>query len=135
MVRALVLAFVLTLTGPAMAHDSRHPELNEWMSHLQAKKHGLCCDFSEVTRIEDPDWTTDPSYVEGGCKQTIQGEREGDGGHYCVRLNGIWWLVPTGAEVDDPNKAGMALVWPVYVGAPGHEQLIAIRCFMAGAQG
>ena len=36
-------------------------------------------------------------------------------GHYRVRLNGEWIVVPDNAVVTEPNKFGPAVVWP-YMG-------------------
>jgi hypothetical protein len=48
-------------------------------------------------------------------------------GHYRVRLDGEWVVVPTDAVITEPNRAGRTMVWPYYV--QGHP---VIRCFLPG---
>ena len=51
-------------------------------------------------------------------------------GHYRVRLNGEWIVVPDNAVVTEPNKFGPAVVWPymgtAYAPAPGRKQRICV---------
>jgi hypothetical protein len=50
-------------------------------------------------------------------------------GHYRVRIQGEWIVVPDAAVVTEPNRFGPAVVWP-YNDRYGNTQ---IRCFMPGA--
>ena len=43
-------------------------------------------------------------------------------GHYRLRLNGEWIVVPDNAVVTEPNKFGPAVVWP-YMGTDGQTQI------------
>jgi hypothetical protein len=82
--------------------------LKSWFDQLASEK-GLCCSFADGFRIDNVDWDTQD-------------------GHYRVRLNGQWIVVPDNAVVTEPNKFGAAVVWP-YMGTDGQTQ---IRCFLPG---
>jgi cytochrome c553 len=82
--------------------------LKSWFDRLASGK-GLCCSFADGFRVDDVDWDTQD-------------------GHYRVRLNGDWIVVPDNAVVTEPNKYGQAVVWP-YMSGDGTTQ---IRCFMPG---
>jgi hypothetical protein len=83
--------------------------LKSWFDQL-ASGRGLCCSFADGFRVDDVDWDTQD-------------------GHYRVRLNGEWIVVPDNAVVTEPNKYGLAVVWP-YMGSDGQTQ---IRCFLPGS--
>jgi hypothetical protein len=83
--------------------------LKSWFDQLASGK-GLCCSFADGFRVDDVDWDT----------------RDG---HYRVRLNGDWIVVPDNAVVTEPNKFGPAVVWP-YMNSDGQTQ---IRCFLPGS--
>ena len=83
--------------------------LKAWFDQLASGK-GPCCSFADGVSIADVDWDT----------------RDG---HYRVRLDGRWQVVPDDAVVTEPNKFGPAVVWP-YQEVGGGTQ---IRCFMPGA--
>jgi hypothetical protein len=83
--------------------------LKSWFDKLASGK-GLCCSFADGFRVDDVDWDTQD-------------------GHYRVRLNGDWILVPDNTVVTEPNRYGPAVVWP-YMGTDGQTQ---IRCFLPGA--
>jgi hypothetical protein len=104
MIRILIL---LLLTVPALAHDAARPELNDWFNHLQSGQ-GLCCSLTDGERVADPDW-------------------ESIGGHYRVRLDGVWIEVPDNAVIGESNRAGQTMVWPLR-GPSG----VTVRCFIAG---
>ena len=82
--------------------------LKSWFDRL-ASGNGLCCSFADGFRVDDVDWDTQD-------------------GHYRVRLNGEWIVVPDSSVVSEPNKFGPAVVWP-YMGTDGQTQ---IRCFLPG---
>lgn len=91
--------------------------LKSWFDSL-ASGRGPCCSFADGYRIDDVDW-------EIQCA-TIAGEQQCG---YRVRIGGRWIDVPPEAVVQEPNRAGNAVVWP-YEGADGQTQ---IRCFLPGA--
>lgn len=104
------LVALVALLTVAFAHDSAHPELNDWFMGLRSHSGMPCCDGSDALHIADPDW-------------------ESHDGHYRVKLDGQWVDVPDQAVVDGPNKDGRALVWPYFIdGKP-----IGVRCFLPGA--
>lgn len=94
---------------PAIKKKYAASPLKPWFDGLKSGK-GLCCSFADGVKIEDVDWDT-------------------KGGHYRVRLDGKWVVVPAAALVTEPNKFGPAVVWP-FAGADGSTQ---IRCFLPGA--
>src|SRR5215469_9008448 len=77
-----------------MRDDGRYANspLKSWFDRL-ASGNGLCCSFADGFRVDDVDWDTQD-------------------GHYRVRLNGEWFVVPNNAVVSEPNKFGSAVVWP-----------------------
>jgi hypothetical protein len=83
--------------------------LKSWFDQLASGK-GLCCSFADGFRVDDVDWDTQD-------------------GHYRVRLNGEWIVVPDDAVVTEPNRFGPAVVWP-YMNSDGQTQ---IRCFLPGS--
>ena len=83
--------------------------LKEWFDRLSSRN-GLCCAFADGIGLQDVDWDTQD-------------------GHYRVRIQGEWLVVPDGAVVTEPNRFGPAVVWP-YNDRYGNTQ---IRCFMPGA--
>ena len=70
----------------------------------------LCCAFADGVSVQDVDWDTQD-------------------GHYRVRIQGEWIVVPDAAVVTEPNRFGPTVVWP-YNDRYGNTQ---IRCFMPGA--
>jgi hypothetical protein len=105
---AIALCFLLS----AQAHDSNAPELDDWYKSLESEAGTTCCDGSDAFSVLDPDWDT-----------------EGPNGSYRVRLDGVWHNVPSSSVVQNPNKSGVAKVWPVSY-RDGH---VIIRCFLPGA--
>jgi hypothetical protein len=70
----------------------------------------LCCTLADGVSVQDVDRDT----------------REG---HYRVRIQGQWFVVPDDAVVTEPNRFGPAVVWP-YQDRDGTTR---IRCFIPGA--
>ena len=66
--------------------------LKEWFDRL-ASKNGLCCAFADGVSVQDVDWDTQD-------------------GHYRVRIQGEWIVVPDAAVITEPNRFGPAVVWP-----------------------
>ena len=83
--------------------------LKEWFEHLYSRN-GLCCAFADGVAVQDVDWDTQE-------------------GHYRVRLQGQWLVVPDTAVVTEPNRFGPAVVWRSN-DRYGNTQ---VRCFMPGA--
>jgi hypothetical protein len=83
--------------------------LKEWFEHLRSTS-GLCCAFADGVSLQDVDWDTQD-------------------GHYRVRIQGEWFVVPDDAVVTEPNRFGPAVVWPYHA----RDGTTRIRCFMPGA--
>jgi hypothetical protein len=109
-----VAVVCITVFVPNHSHardDGRfaNSPLKEWFDRL-ASKNGLCCAFADGVSVQDVDWDTQD-------------------GHYRVRIQGEWIVVPDAAVITEPNRFGPAVVWP-YNDRYGNTQ---IRCFMPGA--
>jgi len=105
------LFFAAVVAGSAIARDDGRyaaSPLKPWFDTLKSSK-GLCCSDADGFPVSDPDW-------------------ESLDGHYRVRLDGEWILVPDDAVITEPNRAGRTMVWPVkgYLGT-------TIRCFLPGS--
>jgi hypothetical protein len=83
--------------------------LKEWFDHL-ASRNGLCCAFADGVSLQDVEWNTQD-------------------GHYRVRIQGEWIVVPDDSVVTEPNRFGPAVVWPYHAG----DGTTRIRCFIPGA--
>jgi hypothetical protein len=107
----LAAALAALLFGSASARDDgryANSPLEPWFDSLRSGK-GPCCSDADGVAVADPDW-------------------ESKEGHYRVRLDGEWIMVPDDAVITEPNRAGRTMVWPVR-GTQG----ISIRCFMPGS--
>ena len=109
---ASLFAFLAITKGHA--HDygrftDSAPALRSWFNGLRSGK-GLCCSFADGVSLSDVDW-------------------DAQGSHYRVRIAGQWIVVPDDAVLVEPNRLGVAVVWP-YKGLSGET---LIRCFIAGA--
>jgi hypothetical protein len=109
MIRITLLA--LLCAWPAFARDDGRyaaSPLKGWFDQLKSKKGYPCCSDADGFAVSDPDWETKE-------------------GRYRVRINGNWLDVPDEAVIEEPNRAGKTMVWPV----PGVGGLI-VRCFIPG---
>lgn len=106
-------ALLPILPGETSARDPEgkfaNSPLKPWFDHL-ASGRGLCCSMADGETVTDPDW-------------------DSQDGHYRVRLDNQWVLVPDDAVITEPNKFGRTMVWPVRDEGGG----IVIRCFMPGS--
>jgi hypothetical protein len=103
---------IVFFTNHSQARDDgrfANSPLKEWFDRL-ASKNGLCCAFADGISVQDVDWDTQD-------------------GHYRVRIQGEWIVVPDEAVVTEPNRFGPAVAWP-YNDRYGNTR---IRCFMPGA--
>jgi hypothetical protein len=103
--------FAALLLGKAPARDDgrySNSPLKPWFDALKSGK-GLCCSDADGFAVMDPDW-------------------ESQDGHYRVRIDGEWIVVPEDAVITEPNRAGRTMVWPIK-GTLG----ISIRCFLPGS--
>jgi hypothetical protein len=106
---ALILAAV-SLQGAIARDDGRYANspLKPWFDSLKSGK-GPCCSDADGYAVSDPDWDT-------------------QNGHYRVRIDGEWIVVPHDAVITEPNRYGKTMVWPIK-GSWG----VTIRCFMPGS--
>jgi hypothetical protein len=102
-------------TATARDVDGRYANspLKSWFESLHSGK-GPCCSDADGTALSDVDW-------------------QAKDGHYLVRIEGRWWDVPDEAVIDEPNRAGRTMVWPVYYRAVSTLVRVEIRCFIPGS--
>lgn len=109
---AVVALIFMAIVSPRAAarDDGRYANsvLKPWFDQLKSKK-GPCCSDADGFAVSDPDW-------------------DSRNGHYRVRLKGVWIDVPDDAVITEPNRAGMTMVWPIYL-----DGVAIIRCFMPGS--
>jgi hypothetical protein len=108
---AVLIGIAAFLAGKASARDDGRyagSPLKPWFDTLKSSK-GLCCSFADGLAVLDPDW-------------------DSKDGHYRVRLDGEWIVVPDDAVITEPNRAGRTMVWPIK-GSLG----TMIRCFLPGS--
>jgi hypothetical protein len=108
--RALLLLGLMLATPALGRDDGRYANslLKSWFESLQSE-FGQCCTNADGYIVSDPDW-------------------ESDRGHYRVRIDGEWVVVPDGAVITQPNRAGRTMVWKHYI--EGHPR---VRCFIPGS--
>ena len=106
---SIVYACTARAAGDAdkWGHDSA---TSEWFRGLKNSQGVLCCDYTDGTRIEDPDY------------------RENDDGSYEVTVGGVEIHVPVDRLVNASNRVGYATLWR----DPRNGLLY---CFMPGARG
>jgi hypothetical protein len=105
------LCMAIVIPNHSSARDNgeyANSPLKQWFDKLSSGK-GLCCSFADGVSVRDVDW-------------------DSQDGHYRVRLQDEWFVVPDAAIVSEPNRFGPAVVWPYEEG--GRTK---IRCFMPGA--
>lgn len=108
---ALITAPLALCFQSAMGRDDgrfMNSPLKPWFDSLHSQL-GPCCSDADGVAVADPDW-------------------DSKDGHYRVRLEGQWIMVPDEAIITEPNRAGRTMVWPIK-GTLG----ISIRCFMPGS--
>lgn len=108
---AAVLLGLMMLATPGLARDDgryANSPLKPWFESLHSE-FGPCCSDADGYVVADPDW-------------------ESERGHYRVRLDGEWVVVPDEALIKEPNRVGRTMVWKHYI--DGHPR---VRCFMPGS--
>jgi hypothetical protein len=109
--RAALLLGLMWLAMPALARDDgryANSPLKPWFESLHSQL-GRCCSDADGYVLADVDW-------------------ESDHGHYRVRIDDEWVVVPENAVITEPNKIGRTMVWKHYI--DGHPR---VRCFMPGS--
>lgn len=110
-IHASLMLGLIGLATPVLARDDgryANSPLKPWFEGLHSE-FGQCCTNADGYIVLDPDW-------------------ESERGHYRVRIDGEWVVVPEGAVVKEPNRAGPTMVWKHYI--DGHPH---VRCFMPGS--
>ncbi|MCK1358526.1 hypothetical protein [Bradyrhizobium sp. 199] len=81
---------MLAMSAPAR-DDGRYADslLKEWFESLSSD-FGSCCSEADGYMVADIDW-------------------ESDHGHYWMRIDGEWVMVPDGAVVTQPNKTARTM--------------------------
>ena len=108
---AVAMLSLAVLATPVLAHDDGRfadSPLKPWFESLQSEV-GQCCTNADGYIVFDADW-------------------ESDHGHFRVRLEGEWLVVPDGAVLKQPNRAGPTMIWKYYI--DGHPR---VRCFLPGS--
>ena len=143
----IVLVFLLPTAASARDLDGRYAgsPLSPWFKSQKDKFGTSCCADADGVTIKDIDWSAQGEGQE--CQHTpalsYQNETSSYDGQYCVRYKNEWWLVPQSALIEEPNRFGPAIIWPVcsskhYVsGADAckdeESTLLFMRCFIPGA--
>jgi hypothetical protein len=116
MMRSSSLMIVVTLLGTTFSYSRDRgqfagstPEMRAWFENLRSGQ-GPCCSDADGTALSDVDW-------------------QSQDGHYIVRIDRHWIDVPESAVLHVPNKAGITMTWPIYLGFNRYT----IRCFILGA--
>jgi len=111
--KRLMIVAVILISSSALARDrgqfaNSTPEMKQWFNDLHSGK-GPCCSDADGTALSNVDWETHE-------------------GKYRVRIDGVWIDVPNDAVLEQPNRAGVTMVWPFR-----NDGLIMIRCFIPGS--
>ena len=127
--------------------DGRYADspLKPWFNSLKDKTGNGCCADADGAVVKDVDWS---AQGEGQhCQHTpaisFSKYDVSYEWHYCVRYKETWWLVPDRAVIEEPNRFGQAVIWPICK-SPAHvsgadtckdddSSLLFIRCFIIGA--
>lgn len=109
---ALVAALLIPLRSSAFdsekwGHDDA---TREWFKSLKSPIGIPCCDYSDGTRVEAPDYT------------------ENNDGSFEVFVWGRWVHVAKDHVVSASNRIGYAVLW-------GNAGIDTVYCFMPGARG
>ena len=110
-IRMFAALMVLGLAVAQARDDGRYANspLKSWFESLHSKNGLQCCADADGMVLADVDWDTKD-------------------GHYRVRFDGEWIVVPDDRVITEANRTGRPMVWPQYVnGNP------VIRCFMPGS--
>jgi hypothetical protein len=133
-----IAVIVLFYAGHSRAHMHDRPDLDQWLTSLSSKDRGPCCDSTEAETMADPDWRNASEMKKGECVPGNPGITSDKPPVYCVRLEHPdrageyeWYQVPPGAVVEQPNRAGPALIWLYWVRSDPDVSPY-IRCFLPG---
>jgi hypothetical protein len=105
----------------ARAHN--RADLSKWFEKLHDRKGDLCCDGSEAMHLSEVDWEINGNHYRVRVPTTSGGFARVMAGATNVETE--WVYVPDDTVIDEPNRANVTLVWPLY-GPMG----VSVRCFM-----
>ncbi|SRR6266702_3666470 len=122
------ILITLIATTALWAHDHSRPDLDNWFPSLTSNN-GRCCDGpqTDALHLSDVDWETQDK---GSSHFRVRIPTNGTDFQRAMKGETVtteWVDVPDGAIVQEHNKAGVTLVWPLY-GYMGNS----VRCFMPG---
>jgi len=106
------LVCALTLRARAEWDGPTSPALQEW---FRAQTNGLgqlCCDGTEVARVDDYQW---------------------GGGKFEIVIDGVRYSVAPEKVAREANRAGVAIAWFYPRNAERSDE--TLRCFMRGMEG
>ncbi len=143
----LILALAFAALPAAARDDGRYAgsKLKPWFDSLKDKNGQRCCADADGATVKDVDWT---AVDVQRCRRTpaLSFEKLDAGeyaGTFCVRYKNEWWIVPQSALIEEPNRFGPAIIWPVcsskhsVSGADAckdeESTLLFMRCFIPGA--
>ena len=108
------LAFVVFVATGARADwdGATSPEIREWFRQQRNARGDVCCDDTEVARVDDYQWR--------------------DGG-FDVVVDGATYRAAPDKLSRDANKLGPALVW--FYPRNAERSDATLRCFMRGLEG
>jgi len=123
--RSLFAVVLMVWAAAVLAHDHNRADLSKWFEKLQDRKGDLCCDGSEAMHLAQVDWEINGNRYRVRVPTTPGGFQRAMAGAANVETE--WVYVPDEAVIDEPNRANVTLVWPLY-GPMG----VSVRCFMPG---
>ena len=122
---AAVVAMLAGIPGTVLAHDHNRSDLSKWFEKLHDREGDPCCDGSEAMHLSEVDWEINGNHYRVRVPTTPGGFERAMAGAANVETE--WVYVPDGAVINEPNRANVTLVWPLY-GPMG----VSVRCFMPG---
>ena len=111
LIGVVILVFAATSSRAEWDGPST-PELQEWFRRQTNALGQVCCDGTEVARVDDYQWS---------------------GGRFVARVNGVDYRVAPEKVSPAANRAGVALAWFYPRTAERSEE--TLRCFMRGQEG
>jgi hypothetical protein len=88
------------------------PEIEAWFRSVKNGDGQVCCDGTEVARVDDYQWRGD---------------------HFDVLVDGVTYHAKGAQITREPNRLGDAIVWFYPRFSPRSDE--TLRCFMRGSEG
>lgn len=113
--RLLIVLSLVALFG-AVAHAEwdgpTTPEIEAWFRTVRNQRMDVCCDSSEVSRVEDYQWRGD---------------------HFDVVSDGVTYHVAPDLVSPDVSRIGVPVLWFFPRGVEKSDA--TVRCFLRGTEG